>query len=106
MQQAAEGLLDVVHLAHGVFLAAGNHRVDAEGRALVALRKPRHEVERRGDVAAAGQVRKRAVGMAVQLVGGLREHAPRFQRRSLPIVKLVEHRFHAEASFIRCCSAA
>jgi hypothetical protein len=105
MQQAAEWLLDVVHLAHRVFGVAHAHLVDAERGTLVALREPRHQVERGGDVAASGKIRERTVGMAVQLGGGLGEEAPRLERAALPVVPLVEHCFHANAGPFPCCDA-
>src|SRR5437764_1092183 len=98
MQQPAEGLLEVVHLAHRVFAIAAVDPLDAEVGTLVALREPGEEIEGRGNIAAAGKVRKRAVRMAVELVRRFREETPRLERRALPVVQLIEHCLQLTAS--------
>jgi hypothetical protein len=63
------------------------------------------DCERGGYVAAAGKTGKGAVGVAVDLGGRLGEESKRLEGRALPVVPLVQHRFHASASPFRCCNA-
>src|SRR5262249_49946774 len=89
VQQAAEGLFDFEDFAYGVSSAADLDGADFKRWTVVSLREPRHQIERGCEVAAAGKIRKWAVGMSVKLVGRLGEQAPGFERRALPVIKLV-----------------
>jgi hypothetical protein len=104
VQQAAKGLFRLVDLAHAQLALAHPNPVDAERRPVVALGEPRHQVERGGNVAAAGKVGERAVGVAVDLVAGAGEEPPRLECRALPVVQLIKHRLQGMAPSL-CCNA-
>jgi hypothetical protein len=102
VEQAAEGLLELVDLAHRVAARTHLDRVDTELGPPVVLVRRRMRSKAAATLRLPGQVRKRAIRMAVELVGRVGKSAPRLHRRALPVVDLIEH---FSGVFFLCCSA-